>query len=52
MKVVADAGPLMAFAKIGKLGTLLHIFPKIWTPRAVYAEAVTAGLKTTLEGSS
>lgn len=45
MKVVADAGPLMAFAKIGGLSTLFRVYPKILTPRAVFDEAVTAGLK-------
>ncbi len=45
MKVVADAGPLMAFAKIGGLDALFRLFPKICTPPAVYEELVTAGLR-------
>lgn len=44
MKVIADAGPLIAFAKIGSLDLLHRIFPKVVTPPAVFAETVTAGL--------
>lgn len=46
MKVVSDAGPLMALAKIGGLDALFKfkLFSKIWTPPAVYEELITAGL--------
>jgi predicted nucleic acid-binding protein len=45
VKVVSDAGPLMALAKVGGLDPLFHLFPNIWTPPAVYEELVTAGLR-------
>jgi predicted nucleic acid-binding protein len=45
VKVVSDAGPLMALAKVGRLDVLLQLFPKVWTPAAVYEELVTAGLR-------
>lgn len=44
MKVVVDAGPLIAFAKIGHLDFLLKTFPQLVCPPAVFAETVTAGL--------
>lgn len=40
MTVVADSGPLIAFAKIGGLETLLGVYPRILTPRAVFEESV------------
>ena len=43
MIVIADAGPLIALAKIGALDTLIRLYDSILTPPAVYAEAVTAG---------
>jgi uncharacterized protein len=43
--VVSDAGPLMALAKVGGLDALFWLFPKIWTPPAVFEELVTAGLR-------
>ncbi len=43
MTVVADAGPLIALAKIGGLGTLFNLYPQIVTPQAVYDEAVREG---------
>lgn len=45
MKVVSDAGPLMALAKVGQLDLLFRLSPKIWTPPAVYEELVPAGLR-------
>lgn len=45
MSVVADAGPLMALAKIGALDLLFQLFPEILVPPAVYEEVVTAGLR-------
>jgi len=43
--IVADAGPLMALAKVDALGTLFRLFPKILTPPAVYEELITEGLR-------
>ncbi len=43
MTVVADAGPLIALAKIGGLRTLLDLYPQIITPAAVYEETVREG---------
>ncbi len=43
MTVVADAGPLIALAKIGGLETLFDLYPQIITPEAVYQEAVREG---------
>ena len=43
MTVVADAGPLIALAKVGGLGTLFDLYPEIITPPAVYEEAVHEG---------
>jgi predicted nucleic acid-binding protein len=45
VKVVSDAGPLMALAKVGRLDLLFQVFPRIWTPPAVYEELITAGLR-------
>jgi len=42
--VVADAGPLIALAKINGLEALLRLYSPILTPPAVYEEAVTRGL--------
>ena len=41
MIIVADAGPLMALAKVNGLDVLFHLFPKILTPPAVYFEVAT-----------
>ncbi len=43
MKVVADSGPLIAFAKIGGLDTLFGVYPLILSPRAVFDETVNEG---------
>ncbi|HYG64183.1 MAG TPA: DUF3368 domain-containing protein [Thermoanaerobaculia bacterium] len=43
MIVVADAGPLLALAKTDGLGVLFRLYPKIYSPPAVYEEVVTAG---------
>ena len=45
MTVVSDAGPLMAFAKIGALDALFRLFTKILTPPAVHHELITEGLR-------
>jgi predicted nucleic acid-binding protein len=43
VKVVSDAGPLLALAKIEGLDVLLRLYPEILVPQAVYDEVVTAG---------
>jgi predicted nucleic acid-binding protein len=43
VKVVADAGPLMALAKVDALAVLFRLYPKVLTPPAVYEETVVAG---------
>ena len=43
MTVVADAGPLIALAKIGGLELLFDLHPRIITPEAVYEETVREG---------
>ena len=48
MKVIADAGPLMALAKVDGLGALFLLSPKVFTPPAVYEETVTVGLRLDL----
>lgn len=45
MIIVADAGPLMALAKVNGLEALFRLFPKVLTPPAVYSEVVTEGLR-------
>ncbi len=44
MIVVADAGPLLALAKIEALGLLRDLYQSVVTGPTVYTEAVTAGL--------
>jgi predicted nucleic acid-binding protein len=44
MTVVADAGPLIALAKIEKVHLLHDLYQQVVTGPAVYTEAVTAGL--------
>jgi predicted nucleic acid-binding protein len=43
VKVVSDAGPLMALAKIDGLNALFRLFPRILIPPAVHEETVVAG---------
>lgn len=43
MIVIADAGPLLALAKIDALGLLPQLYNRVFITPAVYAEAVTAG---------
>ncbi len=43
MKIVSDAGPLMALAKVDGLAVLFRLFPRILIPPAVYEETVIAG---------
>lgn len=43
MTVVADAGPLIAMAKIGGLEALFRLFPGVSIPPAVHDEAIRIG---------
>ncbi|MCG8455619.1 MAG: hypothetical protein MI919_05005 [Holophagales bacterium] len=43
MTAVADAGPLIALAKIDGLQILPKLYPRVLTPEAVFEEAVVAG---------
>jgi len=43
MIVVADSGPLIALAKIGKLHILHELFGEVVIPRAVWVEVVERG---------
>lgn len=43
MTVVADAGPLMALAKIHGLEALFQLFPSVAIPPAVHDEAIRRG---------
>lgn len=43
MTVVADAGPLIAMAKIGGLEALFRLFPRVSIPPAVHDEAIRIG---------
>lgn len=45
MKVVSDAGPLIALGKLGQLGLLLKLYDKVLIPREVYNEVVINGLR-------
>lgn len=41
--IVADGGPIIAFARIGRLGLLQQVVGEIAIPRAVYRELVIEG---------
>ena len=43
MIAVADAGPLMALAKINSLDLLSRLYSQVYLTPSVYAETVTAG---------
>lgn len=43
MIVVADAGPLISFARAGRLELLRRVVDELWIPDAVYHELVTKG---------
>jgi predicted nucleic acid-binding protein len=43
VKVVSDAGPLLALAKVDGLRALFRLFPQILIPPAVHEETVVAG---------
>lgn len=44
MKVVVDSSPLIALARIGRLGLLREMFGEVVVPSAVWSEVVVAGL--------
>lgn len=45
MRVVSNAGPLIALGKLGQLGLLLKLYDEILIPREVYNEVVVNGLR-------
>lgn len=45
MRVVCDAGPLIALAKLNHLGLLFESYEEILMPEEVYDEVVTNGIK-------
>jgi predicted nucleic acid-binding protein len=45
MKVVSNAGPLIALGKLGQLGLLLTLYGTILIPREVYNAVVVNGLR-------
>ncbi len=45
MKVVSNAGPLIALGRLGQLGLLLRLYDHAIIPRQVYDEVVVAGLR-------
>ena len=45
MKVVSNAGPLIALGKLGQLGLLLKLCDEILIPRQVHHEVVVNGLR-------
>lgn len=44
MRVVADAGPLIALAKVDRLQALTDLYPQVFTGPTVFTETVTASL--------
>lgn len=45
MKVVSNAGPLIALGKLGQLGLLIKLYDDILIPREVYNEVVVNGIR-------
>ena len=45
MRVVSNAGPLIALGKLGQLGLLLKLYDEVVVPREVYNEVVVSGLR-------
>jgi predicted nucleic acid-binding protein len=45
LKVVSNAGPLIALGKLGQLGLLLKLYGKILIPREVYKEVVIHSIR-------
>lgn len=44
MTFVADAGPIISFARAGRLELLHQVADELWIPEAVYQEVVTKGM--------
>ncbi len=44
MKVVSNAGPLIAFGKIGRLDILQKLYETVFVAQEVYEETVTSGI--------
>ncbi len=44
--IVADAGPLIAFSRIGRLGLLRQVAGELVVPEAVYEDVVVKGKLT------
>ncbi len=44
MRVVSNAGPLIALSKLGQLGLMLKLYSEVLIPREVYNEVVVNGL--------
>ena len=45
MKVVSNAGPLIALGKLGRLGLLNQLYDVVLIPSEVYQEVVVNGLR-------
>jgi predicted nucleic acid-binding protein len=45
VKVVSDAGPLIALGKLGQLSLLLTLYDEILIPHEIYHEVVVNGLR-------
>ncbi len=43
-RIIGNAGPLMALAKLNRLDLLAKLYDRVEIPRAVYREVVTQGL--------
>jgi predicted nucleic acid-binding protein len=44
MTFVADAGPIISFARAGRLELLRQVVDEVWIPEAVYQELVSRGM--------
>lgn len=49
LRVVSDAGPLIALAKLNLLHLLKELYEQVYVPSSVYEEAVIEGLRQGLE---
>jgi len=45
VRVVSNAGPLIALGKLGQLGLLARLFDEVWIPLGVYEEVVAGGMR-------
>lgn len=43
--IVADTGPIIAFARIGRLDILRHVAGELFIPAAVYTELTSGGIE-------